>query len=63
VALAVVAHVEHGFRNDEAAIAREFLPNHLADHLPIAAVVELRDEVERDHNLAIIGGKDSGRQN
>ena len=35
----------------------ELLPDHVADHLAVAAVVELRDEVEGDDDLASVGGE------
>ena len=35
VLFAVVAHVEHRLGHDESALARELLPNHVADRPPI----------------------------
>ena len=63
MALAILADIDHGFRHDERTFARKLFPNHVAHDLPIASVIELRDKVERDDDLArVVGGKRKGRR-
>ena len=40
-----------GLGEDEAPLAMELRPEHVADVLAVLAVVELRLEIERDHDL------------
>jgi len=52
---AEVADVEHRVGDHEAALTLQLLPQHIADHLAVAAVVELGFKVERDHDLLARG--------
>ena len=54
VALAIIAHVLHRFGQNETAFAVDLFPDHIAHNLPIAAVVEFRDEIEGNDDLFLI---------
>ena len=59
---AVFADVADRFGQDEPAVALELFPDQLADHPAVAAVVELRDEIEGNRRLAFVGGLGDGKQ-
>jgi len=61
-ALAPVAHVLHRLGEDEAALALQLLPEHVAEGASVAAVVELRLEIEGDNGLLRLAGLDDGRE-